>query len=689
MSDRTTSSTVRGVLKPILSDDPLIETEESSAAVFYTEGAQRIAQHIGLIIAGGAGLCLLGAWSISLAGGPKPLEHLLTLLAFAIGGVPALEAAWGTIRKLKLDIDVLMVVGAVLAAYIGNPFEGALLLFLFALSGGLETYALRRTRKAIVALRHLAPTEATLIFGDRTESVALRHVSVDSLVLVKPGEKVPVDGVIEAGSSSVDESAITGEAIPRDCRAGDTVFAGTQNVNGRLEVRVSRLSADTTLAKIVRLVTEARQHPAKAQRLIDRIGPPYTVAVMAGAVIVVLGAVLFGVEVGQAIRRGIAFLIVASPCALIISTPVAYLSAIAGAAKRGVLIKGGGHLELIARAATFAFDKTGTLTTGEVRLADIQFPGEIGETEALRLAGGIEGSSNHPLAAAVSRALIERGLTAPSVSDYQEIPGEGAAGVIEGRSVWIGRPERLDSRTGGRTEPRPLGSGRSSGGTQSEDVGERAELLRKQGKTVSAMVVDSGVAPDPGGERVVVLLAFQDTLREWSAECVEHLRRQGIERIEMLTGDHDLVARRVAGDLKLDGYLAELAPDQKVDAVEALRAKYGGIVLVGDGINDAPALAHADVGIAMGSRGSDVALEAADVVLMNDRLDGVAWLHRHARRTAGIVRQNLTLALAVIAVLSVFAVMGAIPLPLAVIGHEGSTVIVAINALRLLKTPDV
>jgi len=655
----------RHAFNPILSDDPVLDLEGPSSEVFYTPSARRIARHLSLIIAAASGAGLLAAWIISLTGGPQPLRNLFTLLSFAIAGIPALSQVWEKLSQFKIDIDLLMLLGAGLAVWIGSPFEGALLLFLFALSGGLEHFALRRTQSAIIALRKLAPTEAFVLEDGHPRRVPLRQVSVGACVLVKPGEKVPLDGEVVGGSSSVDESAITGESVPRECVIGHTVFAGTQNIDGRLEVRVTKTAADTTLAKIVKLVTEARHQPARAQRLIDRIGPTYSVVVIAAAVAVgFLGASVFGLETKEAVRRGIAVLIVASPCALIIATPVAYLSAIAAAARRGVLVKGGSHLEVVARAGAVAFDKTGTLTTGRVRLTDIEIDGDMDETEALRFAGGIESSSSHPLAGAVEEAVRAQHIEPYPVTDYLVTPGEGAEGMIEGRRVWIGRPERLAQRSDDGAARATLA---------------RTEALRRAGKTVSAIAIGDAVG----------LLAFQDTVRNGSADCIRQLREQGIKRIDMLTGDHQIIAEEVAGRLGLDGFLAELKPQDKLSAVQRLQSEYGALVLVGDGINDAPALAYADAGIAMGGMGADVALDAADIVLMKDRIESVAWLHQHAKRTASIVRQNLTFAISVIGALSVFAALGGIPLPLAVVGHEGSTVLVALNALRLLRTKEV
>ncbi|MFQ5591622.1 MAG: heavy metal translocating P-type ATPase [Phycisphaerae bacterium] len=660
MLSRPIISPTRRVFNPILVDDPLADIEAGGGSLFYTASSQWIEKHLELIIAVAAGVCLLAAWLVRAAGASASLRDLFILLTFCIAGVPALQEVWGKLQRLRIDVDLLMLLGAGLAAYVGSPYEGALLLFLFALSGGLESYALGRTQAAIVALRSLAPTEATVIAGDAASRMPIRRVQVGMLVLVRPGESIPVDGMVVEGASSVDQSAITGESIPRNCSAGDSVFAGTQNLDGRLEIRVTRLAEETTLAKVVKMVTEARHRPATAQRLIDRVGPTYSGIVIAGSCMVPLIMMLvFDVARAEAIRRGIALLIVASPCALIIATPVAYLSAIAGAARRGVLIKGGVHLEVVARSTAVAFDKTGTLTTGKVALTNIEIDGAIDEDEALRLAGAVERSSTHPLAAAVNESLERRGLSIPPATEYRATPGEGEAGTIQGRSVWIGRLEMLSDCS------RQV----------SQSIRERAEQLRREGKTVSALVVDDAVG----------LLAFQDTIRDGAGDCIAQLHRQGIKRIEMLTGDHELVAKRVARTIGMDAYRAELAPHEKVAVVAELAAQYGVLIAVGDGINDAPLLARADVGIAMGGMGADVALEAADVVLMKDRLESVAWLHRHAKKTADIVRQNLTLAIGVIAALSVVAVTGSIPLPLAVIGHEGSTVAVALNALRLLR----
>ncbi|MHC4233624.1 MAG: heavy metal translocating P-type ATPase [Planctomycetota bacterium] len=646
-------SPARRALNPILLDAPVVEADETRASVFYTPQSQVLARHMPLIAAASAGAFLLAAFIARKVGAPQSLAHLLTLVAFAIAGLPALESVWQSLRRFRIDIDVLMLLGAALAAVIGSPMEGALLLVLFALSGALETYALQRTQSAIVALRRLMPDEAMLLTDAGPQAVRLQEVALGGRVLVRPGDRVPLDGRVVEGASAVDESAITGESIPREKAPGDEVFAGTVNTSGRLVVEVTKLAGDTTLARIVKLVTEARHRKADTERLIDRIGPPYSVAVivLSIAVAVTLPA-LVGLSWTEGIHRGIAVLIVGSPCALIIATPVAYLSAIAGAARRGVLIKGGAYMETLAKTAVMVFDKTGTLTAGRVQLVDVVPLDGADPSEALRLAGAIEASSTHPLATAVMAAFERRGLAPYAASDFSSTPGEGVSGRVNDREVWIGRPDLAIQRLEGSPQ---------------EECRGRVEQVRRAGQTAAIMLVDG--AP--------TLLVYEDTLREGAVQCVATLRDQGVGRIEMLTGDHELVASAISGRLGLDGFEAELLPEHKLAVSRRLRGQYGHVVMVGDGVNDAPALVEADVGIAIGSIG-------ADVVLMGERIEQIAWLHGHARRTASIVRQNLTLAIAVIVVLGCLAVATSVPLPLAVIGHEGSTVLVALNALRLL-----
>ncbi len=651
----------RRALNPILLDAPVIDAEGERASVFLTPASAAIERQLPLIVAGSAGLFLVAAYLASKTGAPTALVHLLTLCAFAIAAIPALESVWESLSELRVDIDVLMLLGACLAALIGSPLEGALLLFLFALSGALEEHALARTQAAIVSLHNMMPSEATVLIQGEPRRRPLNRVEVGALVLVRPGDKIPLDGEIVEGASAVNEAAITGESVPRDKEAGDAVFAGTSNVSGRLVVRVTKRSADTTFARILRLVTEARHKRANTQRLIDRIGPTYSTGVIAFSVLSGLAMhFVFGIDARDATRRAIAVLIVCSPCALIIATPVAYLAAIGAAALRGVLIKGGVFLEALAKARVVVFDKTGTLTTGEVRLAELVTLDGSDETEVLRVAGAIEAASSHPLAAAVMRELASRDLRPYEVTDLHSVAGQGVSAGVNGHKVWIGRP---------RSAVEHIGESYRAA------FEERVASIYRSGRGAAALVIDE----HPN------ILVFEDTIRPAATATVARLRASGMNRVEMLTGDHRLVADALASQLDIDGFRAELLPEQKQTVAEELRREHGAIVMVGDGVNDAPALASADVGIAIGSIGADVALEAADIVLMNNNIDGVAWVRDHARRTSRIVYQNLTFAIGVIVVLAGFALAGKVALPLAVIGHEGSTVLVAMNALRLLK----
>lgn len=625
-----------------------------------TLSAQLASRNTKLIIAGFCGAFLIGSWVVENFQGPSPLATFFIWASLAIGALPAIQSSIEKLRQRKFDIDSLMLIGAGLSVYIGSESEGALLLFLFAFSGGLESYALDRTKKAIGSLHELAPQYANLLVNGTAQRVLMSEIAPGVQVLVKAGEKVSVDGTVMEGSSSINEAVITGEHIPRDCRVGDRVFAGTQNLNGRLVVTVERVGVETTIGRIVEFVTSAQKNPARSQRAIDRIGPAYSVIVVTVAALVGVVSYFILPEKSEAFRRAITVLIVASPCALVIATPVAYLAAIAAAARRGVLIKGGVFLEAISRARSVIFDKTGTLTTGQIVLSTIESLGKMNDSEALRYAGTLESSSTHPISQAIVKTLHSRELAPFSITEFESIPGQGSRGVVANRQVWIGKPEAMQLRAS----------------NNSHNLSDRISELRHKGFTVSVLVVDEDVA----------LLGFTESVRPSAKECIKQLREQGIKRMEMFTGDHQAVASSLGAMLALDAVHADLVPEEKLKLASEMQQKAGPVLMVGDGVNDAPALAKVDVGIAMGTTGADVTLDAADVVLMNDKLESLAWLHRHSKRTSTIVLQNLSLAIGVISVLSVFAALGRIPLPVAVLGHEGSTVLVALNALRLLRT---
>ncbi|GMU19974.1 MAG: ATPase [Phycisphaerae bacterium] len=654
--------TTRRSVNPILSDREVFDDDSGDTGAFLTPTARWLERYLELITAGLAGAFLLVAWLTEKFDSPGPLTHLLILAAFLLGGIPGIQSAWSSLRERRLDIDVLMVLGAGLAALIGQPIEGALLLFLFSLSGALEEEATRRTHTAIRSLRQLNPTEAIVLEDDGTQQTVLtRHISIGAHVIVRPGDRVPLDGAVLEGESSVDEAPITGESMPQAKRRGDTVFAGTINGEGRLVIEVTKVAGETQLARIIRMVTQARAEKPKVQRLFDRISPTYAASVIGISVaFALLAPLLTSLSWRESLYRAIALLIVASPCALIIATPTAYLSAIASAARRGVLIKGGVYLELLARSRCMVFDKTGTLTRGEAALLRVTPQDGLGEDQALRAAGALEASSSHPLATAISRALKGRGLATPPVSGVELVPGRGVRGRVDGRAVALGKLEWAE-------ELLPP--------TNRQAVSELAASVRAAGRTAAVLAMNGHAA----------VFEFEDPLRDDARETLRRLRSMGITQLAMLTGDHAEVARRTAATLELDEFHADLLPEHKIERALSLRRGDSPLVMVGDGVNDAPALARADVGIAMASIGADAALEAAPIVLMSNRLESLGWVVGHARRTARVVQQNLAFAIGVILVLSLFAVAGGIGLPVAVIGHEGSTLVVALNALRLLR----
>jgi Zn2+/Cd2+-exporting ATPase len=590
---------------------------------------------------------------------PAYVSALYTLAYLAGGYYGALDSIT-LLRQRRLDVNLLMILAALGAAVIGQPAEGAALLFLFSLSNTLQTYAMDRSRKAIEKLLDLRPPVATVRRGSHLETVPVEKLRLGEIVIVRPGERFPIDGQVVAGSSAVDQSTITGESMPVEKGPGAQVFAGTVNGTGALEIRVSHLAQDTTLAKIVQMVEQAQANKAQTQRMLDNFEQYYALLVLGGAVLLTLVPyALLQHEFHPAFYRAMTWLVVASPCALVISTPASILSAIANGARRGILFKGGVHLEQSANIKVVAFDKTGTLTNGTPTLASIYPRPGVKEAELLRLAAATESRSEHPLAAAIVQAAHSRGLALPPANDFQAIPGQGVEANVEGKTVWIGN-ERLFSE---RRVHIP------------DELHLQGRLMEQDGQTVMFVNADGDW---------LGLLAVADTLRPDAAEIVGELKSLGVERVVMLTGDNERVAASIAARAGVDEYHAGLLPQDKVRMLKILRSRHGSVAMVGDGVNDAPALAAADVGIAMGGAGTDVALETADVVLMADNLAHLPYAMGLARQARRVIWQNLAFSLAVI-VLLVTTVFGAqLPLTLGVIGHEGSTVIVVLNGLRLL-----
>ncbi len=614
---------------------------------------------------------------------PSPWRWLPLGIAYLTGGWRIALDSWRQLRdEHGLSIDFLMGAAAIGAAVVGSPFEGTVLIFLFSLSNTLEHYAMGRTRRAIAMLMDLRPREATLVDADDRE---IGHVPVDDLepgqsVLVRPGERIAADGVVRSGRSDVDQAAITGESAPVTKSVGDEVFAGTIAQGGSLVVDVTRRADETMLARIVRLVEEAQEERAPAQHFIDRFAHPYTIGVvLATLVAAVIPPWLFGAAWSDAFYRAMTLLVVASPCALVISTPSAILSAIANGARHGILFKGGAYLDLAGSIDTVAFDKTGTLTVGRPRLVAIA-PEESGvdlhaemsapyesrdvsradrELHVLRLAAAVEASAEHHTARAIVEAARARQAEIPRADDFAATVGEGVAGTVEGRRVWVGN-EKLAARMGAQVSPAL--------------VGWSAEQL---GRARSVVYVGDG-------ERVLGAMSFGDMLKPNAAATIRHLKYEGIRWITILSGDHPLAVRAIASELGADEVRAGLLPHEKVDAVRALASRSRGVAMVGDGVNDAPAMAAATLGVAMGAAGTDVAIETADVVLMSDDVEKIDYVIHLGKRARRVVRQNVFFSVGWMLLLVAVALGVGIPLTLAVVAHEGSTLVVVLNGLRLL-----
>ncbi len=630
-----------------------------------------------LIFALLAGALLAAGWLIERrAAGLLPLA--LYIAAYVFGGFFTVREAIENLRQKRFEIDTLMLVAAAGAASLGAWAEGALLLFLFSLGHALEHYAMGRARRAIEALAKLAPERATVRRGTATEEVPVEALQIEDVVIVRPNERLPADGVVIAGASSVNQAPITGESVPVDkAAAADArldfnkagpehrVFAGTINGAGVLEVRVARRATETTLARVVKMVAEAETQRSPTQRFTDRFQRIFVPAVLGLVGLLMFAWVVRDEPFSVSFYRAMAVLVAASPCALAISVPSAVLSGVARAARGGVLVKGGGPLENLGSLTALAFDKTGTLTEGKPRLTDVDPADGVSEQELLAVAVAVEALSDHPLAAAIARDGAERLGDRPSAvaTDVRSLTGQGVQALVDGAPILIGKPGMFDVGDG----PRP-----------SEAVWSDARRLERNGRTV-VMVRK--------GDRYLGSLGLMDTPRPPARRVIERLRALGIERILMLSGDNQSVADAIAQSLKLDEAKGGLMPEDKVRVIQELKAQEGRVAMVGDGVNDAPALANATVGIAMGAAGSDVALETADVALMADDLNHLPFAVGLSRRTSRVIKQNLWVSLGVVAFLIPATLFG-LKIGVAVLFHEGSTILVVANALRLLAYMD-
>jgi Cd2+/Zn2+-exporting ATPase len=614
------------------------------------------AEHRELLLSLAAGLLLLVGWLLEFTATPAALSLALFVGAYITGGFFALRDAWQSLRQGRFDIDTLMIVAAAGAAALGAWAEGALLLFLFSLGHALEHTAMDRARRAIEALAELAPKTALVRRDGGEVEVPVEALVRDERVIVKPGQRIPADGEVLAGASAVDQAPITGESMPVDKQAGDTVFAGTVNGEATLEIRVTRLARESTLSRMVKLVAEVGAQRSPTQRFTECFERIFVPVVLVGAALLIAIPPLLGFPFAESFYRAMAVLVAASPCALAIATPAAVLSGVARAARGGVLVKGGAHLENLGTLRAIAFDKTGTITRGEPVVTDV-VAFEIDEETLLATAAAVESRSGHPLARAIVAAAHERGLSWDQADELEAITGRGVRAELGGQTVSIGNLALF--------------------GTQrvSDEVRQHVVRLEAEGKTT--MVVQAG-------DRFLGVLALADTPREGVGEVLRRLHSIGIRKTIMLTGDNERVGRAIGNAVGLDEVRAGLLPEDKVAAVDELLRRHGQVAMVGDGVNDAPALARATVGIAMGGAGTDVALETADVALMADDLSKLPFAVALSRAARRVIRQNLWLSLGVVAVLIPATLTGLAGIGPAVIIHEGSTLVVVFNALRLL-----
>ncbi len=615
-------------------------------------------EHIELIAAIFSGILIIAAWLIG-KNGAETFSITLYIIAFLIGGyAKAKEGIEDTIEAKELNVEMLMVFAAIGSGIIGYWAEGAILIFIFAISGALETYTLNKSHKEISALMELQPEEAWLVQADGSDiKVLTETLEVGSILLVRPGERIPVDGKVTRGATSVDMSAINGESIPATKEVGDELFAGTVNISGAIRMEMTKPSSETLFQKIIALVQTAQSERSPSQQFIERFEGTYVKAVLIAVfVMMFLPHYLFDWDWNTTLYRAIVLLVVASPCALVASIMPATLAAVSNGAKRGVLFKGGIHLELLGSLNTIVFDKTGTLTTGHPIVTDFHVRDNENPDTALAILAGIESQSNHPLALAIVNFAEQKNVTYKKDLQIEDVPGHGIRAFMDSTELLVGNP---------RFVGRDVASSFQNG---------IAETLSKEGKTVIFLKDEKGI---------LAIAAMKDTLREEAIEAIQDLKTAGINTV-MLTGDNEKTAAAIANEAGIDSFVAECLPEMKVEHLKRLLTEYKTVGMVGDGINDAPALATATSGIAMGG-GTDVALETADIILMQNDLRQISYAIKLSRKMQKIVKQNVFFSIAVITVLIFSNFLQVIDLPIGVIGHEGSTILVILNGLRMLN----
>lgn len=607
-----------------------------------------------------SGLLLLIGWMGEVTFAFSRSQALIVILpAYIIGGWDIAQHAWGSLKERHFDTDLLMLLAALGAAALGEFVEGGLLIFLFSFGHALEERALDKARNAVRALQDLTPLTAVIRRDGLEREVPIDDLLVGDTVVICPGVRIPADGEVIAGRSAVNQAPVTGESIPSEKTLGDSVFAGTVNGEGSLEVRVTRQVSDSTLARIMKMVEEAQTQRSPTQRTVERFTAVFVPAVLLFTLVVITVPPLFGVPFKESFLRAMTLLVAASPCALALGTPSAILAGVAQAARNGILVKGGVHLENLGRLKAVALDKTGTLTYGEPEVTDIVPMNGIPSDELLILAARVECRSAHPLAAAIARRAQSFALSCDGITDVEALTGLGIRARVDGQTVWIGNEKMM-----------------LKAAVQVKEADRQViNTLQAGGKTIMLIGRDG---------LLLGVLALADTVRSVAADSIARIKQLGIEEVALLSGDHYAVAKSIANQVGVTEIYADLMPEDKLTIIQQLITKHGQVAMIGDGVNDAPALANATVGIAMGGAATDVALETADVALMGDDLSGLPFAIGIGRATRSIIVQNLCISVGVIALLLIASLTGLVGIGIAIVFHEGSTLIVVLNSLRLL-----
>ncbi len=610
-----------------------------------------------------AGVLVFLGWGVSFSHSISSFIPIaLFITAYLVGGWDVARHAIGTIIEKRFDTDLLMILAAIGAALLGDFFEGGLLIFLFSLGHSLEERALGKARKAIYALQDLTPKTAIVRRNLHELEISVDDLVLDETIIVAPGIRLPADGKIIKGSSYINQAPVTGESIPLFKQTGDHIFAGSINGESSLEIKVTHLASDSTISRIVNMVEEAQTQRSPTQATIERFSTIYVPSILAITVLATFLPLLWDIPLRVAFLRAMTFLVAASPCALALGTPSAILAGIAQAARNGILIKGGIHLENLGKIKAIGLDKTGTLTTGSHTISEVISLNGMNKEEILRIAGLLESRSAHPLAKAITTSAVIDPNDFEMIDDLESLAGLGLRGSINGVVYWIGN-QRLMDNAGIRIDSKNL---------------SQLQLLHDQGNTVMLLAGQAGL---------IGMIALADNHRPTAIEAISKLKELGLKEIALITGDHKTVGDSIGRQVGVTSVYTDLLPEDKLKIIREMIDKYGVVAMVGDGVNDAPALANSTVGIAMGGAGTDVALETADVVLMANDLSRLPSAIKIGKATSGIIAQNLFLAFFVIIMLGISSLTGIVGIGLAVLLHEGSTIVVVLNSLRLLKTP--